>query len=105
MLGLNKYDAPKYQEISIDELQQLIQQWRVKNNWIHKENQLFNSYIKRITISTISIDSNEEPDSLILTPEQRFLIATSELKEIRDEIDKTKESSERFLEQLRVGSG
>ncbi len=92
----------KSENSSLEDLQQVIQQARLKNAWIQKENNLYSGYLKRISAHTPKAEYMASLEEITLSPEQRFLIATSELKEIHDEIEKTKENSERFLEQLRV---
>jgi hypothetical protein len=101
------YKIPDSAQQELEDLQQLIQQIRAKNAWIQKENNLFSSYIRRFVTSTPKTTTESGIESgtpYSLNPEQRFIIATSELKETRDEIDRAKEDSERFLEQLRVRS-
>jgi hypothetical protein len=89
--------------VTLEELQQQIQKTQLRNIAYRKENNLFDSYLKRLGSHANTIVPNIL-STQTLTLEQKFLIATSELKEVKDEIESTKESSEKFLEQLRVGA-
>jgi thiaminase len=99
-MELTKQDILKYQNVSIDELHQTIQQTRISNSLIAKENQLFKSYLERVSLSHPKYQISES--SPLLTGEQKYLVASNELKDIREEIQETKNSAEKYLEKLRV---
>lgn len=90
---------PDVDDLPLDELQRLVHDIQVQNDNVRKECNLYESFLSR-TGSIISHQKSYPATPLSL--EQKFLVTTSELKDVRDEIELTKESSEKYLEQLRV---
>ncbi|PRP74071.1 hypothetical protein PROFUN_08695 [Planoprotostelium fungivorum] len=85
-------------DLSLEELQRQIQHIQMFNASIRKECALYDSFIHRIGGQVPAADDLPQQS---LTLEQKFLISTSELKDVRDEIETTKDTSEKYLEQLR----
>eukprot|EP00002_Diphylleia_rotans_P017572 TRINITY_DN3409_c0_g1_i7.p1 TRINITY_DN3409_c0_g1~~TRINITY_DN3409_c0_g1_i7.p1 ORF type:complete len:143 (-),score=29.53 TRINITY_DN3409_c0_g1_i7:94-522(-) len=83
------------------------------NEILQRENELYTNYLTRYAPHLLAqVDEEEtkgrkknrrkEVKTAALTWEQKLEIATREMEEVRDEIEKTKESSERLLDNLRV---
>eukprot|EP00002_Diphylleia_rotans_P017571 TRINITY_DN3409_c0_g1_i5.p1 TRINITY_DN3409_c0_g1~~TRINITY_DN3409_c0_g1_i5.p1 ORF type:complete len:369 (-),score=99.53 TRINITY_DN3409_c0_g1_i5:775-1881(-) len=83
------------------------------NEILQRENELYTNYLTRYAPHLLAqVDEEEtkgrkknrrkEVKTAALTWEQKLEIATREMEEVRDEIEKTKESSERLLDNLRA---
>jgi chromosome segregation ATPase len=81
-----------------------------------RENELFESHLQR-TIPTVAPDDDDiggarggrkkqapvkKTQHLLLTTEQKYDIATQEMEEVRDEIERMKSNSEKLLDSLRA---
>src|SRR5690242_9425160 len=74
----------------------------------NKDNNITKERSITLVVPSIDVNFNSKWEAGIqnsfsgLTQDHKYLIITHELNETRDEITKTKETSEKFLEQLRV---
>lgn len=89
------------EEMSIEQLHAEIKQLETRNAAFRRENMVFETFLKRVSAPLhpfASASTSLQP----LTSEQRFFVVETVLRDTREEIEHTKESSEAFLEQLRV---
>jgi hypothetical protein len=83
---------------TVDPLLKTLKDITATNNAISRENALYEQYLRRIK-ATPSLSGSPH---LKLTISQRLFIASRELNDVKLELEKTQELSEKFLEQLRV---
>lgn len=89
-----------YDSLEVEELQNIIKQTRAYNTALRKENRLLESFANR---TGIGLHGESIPaEETTLSMEQRFIIATSELKDLQEESQQVKEASEKTLDELRV---
>ena len=100
------------ESLSVDELVQRLEAMEKNNEQIKRENQLFESYILRRTKEG---GRNEEDmankykqvkqrygDKMILSAEQKYVIASAELTTLKHNIDEGRTKSETLLERLKA---
>ncbi|KAL1515823.1 hypothetical protein AB1Y20_002439 [Prymnesium parvum] len=100
-------DSAPEQQVLEGELEDLLR----FNETLMRENELFESHLQRTFPAFIPDDDErsrkksvtlKKSQHLLLTTEQKYDIATQEMEEVRDEIEKTKSNSEKLLDSLRA---
>lgn len=91
-----------YNDLSLEDIHQMIQRINSENLFYRKENSVFQSYLKNVSGLDAVFKEEIHAGEGNLSSEQRFFITEAVLRDTREAIDKTKENGENQLEQLRV---
>jgi hypothetical protein len=90
---------------STEELQNMVRELEQNISALRKENFIFESHLKRhdqFQDKHATIQIEEEEDFEPMTTEQSFVVATNEAKELKIDLDKLKDQTEKTMEELRV---
>ena len=115
-MALIKFDETEYENMSIEDLSQKLEELEKENEQKRRENQLFESYLTRnkgdesFEESNIEIERKgkgrkraaQQQEKKELTAEDKYEIATTELEALRKNIEDGKKQSEELLEMLRA---
>ena len=115
-MALIKFDEREYEEMTIEDLSQKLEELEKENEQKRRENQLFESYLTRnkgdesFEESQIEVERKgkgrkraaQQQEKKELTAEDKYEIATTELEALRKNIEDGKKQSEELLEMLRA---
>lgn len=94
---------------STSELEMRLEELILENEQVMKENELYESYLRRVTANTENDEEKREKGKKrkarvysLLSIDQKNNIANSELEELQKEIEETKKTSEKLVDTLRA---